>query len=510
MTTDSLKKRYLAKLFANLIGLVIGVVTQAIIPRGLGPKAYGDFSFLSDFFSQLMPIFSLNTSMAFYTKLSQRRNEFALISFYSQFTAMAFISLFIFVYGTQMTGLSKVFWPDQRMSYVYMACVWMGLVWITQLLIRVADAYGLTVSTEIARICQKCLGLLVVSTLFFMGQLSLTTFFFYHYAILLFLIILLVAIIYRKGPSLHTWRLQKAQITGYIKELYTYSNPLFVYGLFGAIVGIFDRWLLQEYAGSVQQGFFGLSFRICVVCFLFTNAMTSLFTREMAIAYGNGDRRQMARLFRRYVPLLYSIAAFFGCFLSLQAEKVSYIFGGNQFAGATTAMMIMALYPIHLTYGQLNGSVFYASGQTKLYRNIGMIQYLLGLPITYFLLAPVENFGLNAGATGLALKFVLVNVIIVNVQIFFNTRFMGLRFMRYIVHQIMSVACLLGVAAISILVIDKGLGLHDKVVLSFFLSGVLYTLMVAILGYAKPVLFGLQRRDIHSLIQLCIQKINRV
>lgn len=73
----------------------------------------------------------------------------------------------------------------------------------------------------------------------------------------------------------------------------------------------------------------------------------------------------------------------------------------------------------------------------------------------------------------------------------------------------MSVGCLLGVAAISMFVIDKGFGLHDKVILSFLLSGVLYTLMVIILGYVQPILFGLQRRDIHSLIQLCVRKFNQ-
>jgi hypothetical protein len=68
------------------------------------------------------------------------------------------------------------------------------------------------------------------------------------------------------------------------------------------------------------------------------------------------------------------------------------------------------------------------------------------------------------------------------------------------------VGCLLGVAAISMFTVDKGFGLHDKVVLSFLLAGVLYTLMVGIFGYVQPVLFGLQRQDIHSLIQLGMRK----
>ena len=49
MTTDILKKRYLA----NLVGLAISLVTQSIIHRSFGPKPYGDSNFLSNFFSQI-------------------------------------------------------------------------------------------------------------------------------------------------------------------------------------------------------------------------------------------------------------------------------------------------------------------------------------------------------------------------------------------------------------------------------------------------------------------------
>ena len=72
----------------------------------------------------------------------------------------------------------------------------------------------------------------------------------------------------------------------------------------------------------------------------------------------------------------------------------------------------------------------------------------------------------------------------------------------------MSAGSLLVIAVIAMFLVDKGLGLQNKVVLSFLLAGILYTLMVTILGYVQPVLFGLQRQDIHSLIQTCVRKFN--
>ena len=509
-TEDSLKKRYLAKLFANLFGLVISLVTQAIIPRGLGPKAYGDFSFLSSFFTRIMGFLDMGTSIGFYTKLSQRQKDFGLVSFYLSFTGLVSFFLLMFVGCIHVTGTYATLLPDQVPFYLYLAAVWCILTWLVRVLNKIADAYGVTVSTEIARIIQKGFGLVFILGLFFSNQLNLTCFFYYHYFILTFLALAFIWVLERSGHSLRrSWKLSVAQVKTYAKEFFNYSHPLFVYALVGLIVGILDRWMLQKFSGSVEQGFYGLSYQIGAVCFLFTSAMVPLITREFAISFGEKDLREMARLFRRYIPMLYTIAAYFACFIAVEADKVALIMGGAKFDQAALAVTIMAFYPIHQTYGQLSGSVFYATGQTALYRNIGVIFMLIGLPVTYFLIAPRHMLGLNAGATGLAVKMVALQFVAVNVQLWFNARLMKLHFWRYLGHQIISVGCMLGLAVIAMLVVDKGLGLQNKIILSFFLSGILYTLMTGILGYAQPVLFGLQRQDIHSLIQSGIRKFRK-
>src|SRR3990167_5814650 len=95
---DSLKKRYIYKLFANFFGLGISFITQAVILRGLGPKAYGDFNFLTNFFTQFVGFIDMGTSTAFYTKLSQRPKEASLVSFYQYFIGIISIGTFVLVF----------------------------------------------------------------------------------------------------------------------------------------------------------------------------------------------------------------------------------------------------------------------------------------------------------------------------------------------------------------------------------------------------------------------------
>ncbi len=506
---NSLKKRYFYKLSANFLGLVVGIVTQAIIPRGLGPKVYGDFNFLVNFFQRIASFFDMGTSTCFYTKLSQRPKEFGLVSFYLCFTGIVSVAIIVLVVIVHMCQVSPEIWPNQEMQYVYMAAGFGILTWVVTIFNKMVDAYGLTVLGELARIIQKILGVVVILLLFIFSQLNLTHLFYYHYLILIFLCGAFTWVIASNKYSLkRDWTMTLVKIKGYSKEFYHYSHPLFVYALVGLFAGILDRWLLQHYAGSVQQGFFGLSYQIGAICFLFTSAMTPLITREFSIAFDNKDIDQMAILFRRYIPILYSVATYFSCFIAIQSNKVSYIIGGGRFNDAVMAVTIMAFYPMHQTYGQLSGSVFYATGQTGLYRNIGIIFMLIGLPVTYFLIAPKERFGINAGATGLAIKMVILQLIAVNVQLYYNTKFLKLCFRRFLGLQLFCVGSMITIAAIVTFSINHLNVLRDRIILNLLLSGFIYTLVIICLVYCFPVICGLKRLDVESMMRMFRGKIN--
>ena len=51
---DTLRKRYAFKLTANFIGGGISSVIQLMVPRGLGPAAYGNFGFMTAFFDNIV------------------------------------------------------------------------------------------------------------------------------------------------------------------------------------------------------------------------------------------------------------------------------------------------------------------------------------------------------------------------------------------------------------------------------------------------------------------------
>lgn len=502
----SLKKRYLAKLSTNVIGLLINVVIQAIVPRGLGPSAYGDFSFLSNFFTRVVGFLNMGTSTCFYTKLSQRQDDYKLVSFYSLVTLVVVLILLVGTWGVGMTNYYSAIWPGQKGMFVFLAALWGGLTWIVQVLNKAVDAFGVTLAGEVAKICQKVFGLGIILTLYLMGKLSLSAYFGYHFIILIFISTAFIWVMreYLFRSLKNRWRLSCSDLSKYTKEFYYYSRPLFIYSLVGLCVGVFDRWFLQYFSGSIEQGFFGLSYQIGAICFLFSSAMTPLITREFSIAFGKQDIPEMASLFRRYIPMLYGIAAFFACFIVVEADKVSYFLGGDKFMSASGAVAIMAFYPIHQTYGQLSGAVFYATGQTGLYRNIGVFFMLAGLPATWILLAPLENLGLELGAVGLAIKIVIFQFLTVNVQLYFNARFLKLPFAKYFIHQVCCVLIFLILAYLARELIKFTPYVNRNVFIRFCSSGFFYVLLVASSVQVFPYIMGASRKDIDKL-QMGIQ-----
>lgn len=499
---DSLKKRYFYKLSTNLAGLGIGALIQAVVPRGLGPKAYGDYNFLTNFFTQIINFFDTGSSMGFYTKASQRPREFKLVSFYFYFSAIVALIVVSFVALVQSMALSGILWPNQYLVYVYMALFLGILIWISNIMTRIADAYGLTVPAEKAKIFQKLFGLVALVILFLGDRLSLVNFFLYNYCILVLFIAVFWLIFKKHGYDMfQNWKITFSEVKRYMAEFYKYSHPFFLFGLIAMIAGVFQRWLLQICAGSVEQGFFGLSYQIGAICFMFTSAMTPLIIREFSIAYDSRDMDVMAGLFRKHVPFLYSVTAFLACFAAINADRIALMMGGGQFRGATLSIGVMAFYPIHQVYGQLSGSVFYAADRTRLYCNIGIIFLLLSLPVTYALIAPRKCFGLEAGALGLACQVVLMQFLTVNVQLYFNAKLLRFSFWKYLFHQLTCVAVFATLAFLSRLIIDCMLNIPGGFIIDFVSCGVLYSTMSLIFIYCAPVLIGADRRALKNFLK---------
>jgi len=505
---DSINKRFIFKLSANLVGLLMGLATQAIIPRGLGPKSYGDYSFLIDFFSKIIAVLDMGTSTCFFNKLSQRPNDSQIVSFYFIIIGLISPIVILIVVMAHWSGTRAMIWPGQELQYVYLASIFAIVIWVSGLVNMMADAYGVTVAAEKIRMLQKFSGLIILFSLYKFNQLHLTQFFLYNYAMLFALVLAFIWIMNEKGYlSRKTLLLSKEDLKRYSREFQKYSYPLFWGGLVGNAATVLDRWWLQAFSGSEEQGYYNFAYLMGAVFVIFANSMQPLIAKEFAVNFVKKDSEQMAFLFRRYIPLFYSIAVFFSCFVVFQAQNIILIMGGEKFIGAKPALIIIAFFTIHQVYGQLSGSLFLATNQTVLWTKMNIILFVIGIPVTYFFIGPRNSMGLNAGAAGLALKIVLMQFIGTNIQLYFNARMLHLNFWKYVGHQFAVVACFLLLAFFASFGIDYLSGLHGRFVINFILAGILYTFLAVSMVLLFPRIVGLTGSDLNLIVNKIRQSI---
>ena len=503
-STPTLARRYAYKLLANVASVPVYLVMEAILPRALGPQMYGNYSFATNLFQQLSGFLDMGTSTCFYNALSRRQGEGGLIAFYMRAGVLVLCVSLLAAALMLLPPVGDLLLPGVPGWLAPLAAVWAFLTWWGRVLRSTNDALGETVPSELVRTALSLVAVLALVTLFWCGALNVHSLFAQQYAMLgstaLGYWLVTRAAWRRRFGCPVPLSLEPHARRAYTREFFDYSHPLFVQALLSFAMLSAERWLLQWFDGSAEQGFFALSQKVSMACFLFVSAMTPLVMRELSIAWGRKDAAGMGRLLNRFAPLLYVVAAYFSCFTLAEGAALVRIFGGEEFAAAIVPVQIMALYPLHQAYGQLTGAVFHATGRTRILRNMAAAECVYGLAAAWTLLAPPHLFGLHLGATGLACKTVFVQMLTVNLYLWLASRFVPLRFWRNLLHQIWSLAALLALAfACREASLLAGLGGVESLP-RFFLSGVLYSGCAILVAALLPAFLGLSRQEVRELI----------
>lgn len=501
MSQPTLARRYAFKLLANMASIPVYLVMEALLPRALGPQMYGNYSFATNLFQQFTGFLDMGTSTCFYNALSRRQKEHGLVAFYARI--ILFVLVVILLGGALMAAFPTVgerLMPDVPLWLAPLAAFWAFLTWWGRVLRSMNDAIGATVRSELVRTAGSLAGIVVLLVLFLDDNLTVRTLFLQQYAMLGATALGFWWVMRGWWRGLR-WRLPSKENSGYRKEFFDYSHPLFVQAVLSFLLLAAERWLLQWFDGSTEQGFFALSQKVSMACFLFVSAMTPLIMRELSIAWGNRDKKAMGHLLTRFAPLLYVVAAYFSCFTVAEGATLVRIFGGAEFTAAILPVQIMALYPVHQAYGQLAGSVFHATGRTRVMRNLTALECVYGFGTAWLLLAPPEYFGFGLGAVGLAVKTVVVQFVTVNIYLWLASRMIPLDFSRNLLHQIAALTVLLALAfgcREVTLLLSPG---EIASVARFLISGLLYSVSTTCLALVFPPLLGLNRSELRELFR---------
>lgn len=495
----SLGKRYGIKLISNIASIPLFFLLEAILPRIMGPALYGQYNFAYEFFAQLSNLFDPGISACSRTYFAKRPGEISRLYFS---TKIFFIIAGLFLICSAcllLPQFNAVFLPDVPPWLIMPVALLALAMWATAVSRGLNDALGVSHISELVRIANNLIVALLILILFLLSLLSLPIFLTIQvlsYAILAlgFVLVLRKEWLKRfKKPQDIKVR-NRLKYPEYKNEFTKFCKPLLFLSIASTLSVIAERWILQYFGGSVAQGYFSLSQKIGMGCYLFVSAMIPLMMREMAVAHEKKDMKTLGSIVDRLAPLLYAIVAWFCCFTAMEARGVIRIFGGESFADALFPVQVMVFFPLHHAYLQICMSLYYSTDNTRAYRTIMVSGLLVGLLVTWLLVAPKEFLGLNLSSLGLAVKMVGVQILVVTILLISSRRFVPFSLKKNLLHQVICPVFFLGLAFLaqkSTLIFDNNLYSVPR----FFVSGIIYTLYSAIGVILFPHLLGMSREE---------------
>lgn len=216
------------------------------------------------------------------------------------------------------------------------------------------------------------------------------------------------------------------EATKTFREFRAYCTPFFGYLLLGFFYETGDRWMLQRWAGSEQQAYYALAAQFSTVVLLAAGASVRVFWKEVSESVYRGDISKAVHLYGKFSRPLFFLGA---CLAGTLAPWTDVILGlalGREFLAGTIPLAIMFMYPVHQGLNQIAGTFLLAAGHTDTYTRVGNLFMVGSLITAYGVLAPADAPipGLGWGATGLAAKMVLMQILQVGtVQIALNKSF---------------------------------------------------------------------------------------
>lgn len=421
LNSTSVKTRFLVSVAANGARSIVGFVSGLLVARALSPSGYGDLMFLLGSFAAIRGLFDMGASSAFYTFLSRHTQGRRFYVVYLIWTAFQFFITLALVAIIIPASLFEKVWLGHTREIVLLAFLATFMQQqILQTVSQIGESMRKTVKVQLLTLIVAMIYLAIISLLLLYEMLTTENVLF----TMMFQSALASLCIYWLLRENHVQPSEKdASLNQIITEYWVYCKPLIVLAVITFFYDFADKWMLQKFGGSAQQGFFQIANQFASAILLATTSIVGIFWKEIADAWEKRDHVRVAMLYRRATRGLVMFSAIAAGAVLPWSEQVVTLLLGPIYAESWPVLAIMLLYPIHLPMGIIGGSTLLAVGQTKKHMLICVVGMLVSMPFAYFMLAPIMAGGLALGAWGLAIKLVSLNVLSTNIQALVIARF---------------------------------------------------------------------------------------
>lgn len=501
MKQDQFKYRYIIKLLSSIAVASLNIIIQFILPRAFSVEQYAYYSYNLNIFTSIVGIANLSMSGALISKFSKRNGEIGLVWFYFGFY---FIEAFTLNIG--ITLLFPLKFIRETFTGQTFIVVLLGLetAVINRMLtdvIGIYDAMAVSRTPALFQIILKLLVCIYVVFNYFCGQLDLKVFYIGQALITLCITLGLLVLIMQFQRRTYR-KIVNRGVKAYIKEYFIFCRPLVASNIVSQIIVIVMNWSLMKWAGATEQAMFGAAWQINTLMSYIFSPYAELSKREYAVMYNNSEG--LRSLYIKSLKLIIWLTAYFALFVGFCSDWFLPVIYGDRYAGAAFVTLLIMVYTVFQAGGQICGSFMLAMEETKANAWMGIFGQFVTLACVFIFQIPNFIWRQGLGAIGIALTYLVPNIISVSIGVFYIAFKLKLpKFKTCCIPFIPVAICSLIAFALNglannFLTAGSTYGLLVKILL----SGMIYTILIACMILRNPRLIGISKESIVKLLKI--------
>jgi O-antigen/teichoic acid export membrane protein len=493
LTNSSVTSRFTVSALANLLRGALAFITTLIIARELGPEEYGSFAFLVGTFVATTSLLGFGTSHAFQTFISQKERGKMFVFTYACWQFLQFILALLFIGVIFPENWLEQIWLGHKKDLILLALAAVFMqqqAWAT--MIKIGESKRLTHIVQGLNLAITVVHFFLIIGFLIGGFLSVR--------LILWLILvehLIILLIACKALSLFKIEGEVFEGRLVLQEYIAYCSPLIFFSIIGFGYNFADRWLLQSYGGSIQQGLYEIGLRLGMVSLLITMSLQNIFWKEIAEAKEKGDFERMRVLYRKASRFLFAVGIFIAGFLAPWSKEIIRLVLGPSYMEGSLVLVVMFIYAAFRSLGILNSSMLLAGSKPKVHVTFSTIFMIISIPTSYLVLAPIDAQlpGLQLGSLGLAIKTLVVAISQSSVVSWWICRDYGWKFDW--IYQLIVLSFALSFGWLSFELVQS---INSLITLNLFCNGLLtllfYSGFFTAMVYWMPWILGVSRQEL--------------
>lgn len=483
--------------------LTIGI----ILARTLGPNEYGTFIFLVTSLTVLSSLIDFGSTSAFFTFISKKeRGQYFIFIFFCWKIFQFFLSSLVIFYLLPDKWVNVIWNGENRILVLLAFASIFSQFHVWKTIEKIGESRRLTFRVQSVSTSFTFIQLITIIALVFLNILSIQMIF--ALIVIEWFIASIIGSILINPKN--TKSIEKNTFLNILLEYKNYCLPLIPYILLSILSDFGDTWFLQNFGGSVEQAYYQVAAQISAISLLATTSILQIFWKEIASANEKGDIKTLKNLYDTSSKTLFLIAALISCFFIPWASEIINVLLGNDYLDGKNAFLIMLVYPIYQCLGQVNNIMFYSLEHTRKFAQISSIWFIVSFVSAYLLIAPNGLFipGLDLGSEGLAIKMVLLQFIFVFYTTYWISKKYNWKLDYY--YQIITVSIFLLISISLKFIIFNTFIDFFGLILTFFITGVSYLLIIMLLLINSFNLFKINNKNIETGVNYINNKLKSV